>query len=93
MRRAIYPGSFDPVTNGHVDVIERARKLCDEVIVAVAVNDQKKPFFTLEERLEFLRDATQSIDGVKVARLDGLLMAFAVEQGAEAVVQIGRAHV
>ncbi|HET7511846.1 MAG TPA: pantetheine-phosphate adenylyltransferase [Chthoniobacterales bacterium] len=87
MRRAIYPGSFDPVTNGHVDVIERARKLCDEVIVAVAVNDQKKPFFTLEERLEFLRDATQSIDGVKVARLDGLLMAFAVEQGAEAVVR------
>ena len=48
MRRAIYPGSFDPVTNGHLDVIERARKLFDEVIVAVAVNDQKQPFFTLE---------------------------------------------
>ena len=58
MRRAIYPGSFDPVTNGHLDVIERARKLFDEVIVAVAHNDQKQPLFTLEERLEFLRQVT-----------------------------------
>ena len=55
MRRAIYPGSFDPVTNGHLDVIERARKLFDEVIVAVAHNDQKQPLFTLEERLELLQ--------------------------------------
>src|SRR2546423_2361709 len=54
MRRAIYPGSFDPVTNGHLDVIERARKLFDTVIVAVAHNDQKQAFFSLEERLEFL---------------------------------------
>jgi len=65
MRRAIYPGSFDPVTNGHVDVIERARKLFDEVVVAVAFNDQKQPFFTLEERLEFLREVTTTIDGIK----------------------------
>ena len=55
MRRAIYPGSFDPVTNGHLDVIERARKLFDEVVVAVAHNDQKQPYFTLKERLAFLR--------------------------------------
>ena len=87
MRRAIYPGSFDPVTNGHVDVIERARKLFDEVVVAVAVNDQKKPFFSLEERLRFLKEVTSPIGGVKVARFDGLLMRFAVEQGAEAVVR------
>jgi pantetheine-phosphate adenylyltransferase len=87
MRRAIYPGSFDPVTHGHVDVIERARKLFDEVVVAVAVNDQKRPFFSLEERLRFLEEVTGPIGGVKVARLDGLLMRFAVEQGAQAVVR------
>jgi pantetheine-phosphate adenylyltransferase len=87
MRRAIYPGSFDPVTNGHVDVIERARKLFDEVIVAVAINDQKQPFFTLEERLEFLGRVTHSIEGVKVAPLDGLLVDFAVAQEAHAVVR------
>ena len=87
MRRAIYPGSFDPVTNGHVDVIERARKLFDEVVVAVAVNDQKQPFFSLEERLAFLWEVIEPIGGVKVARLDGLLMRFAVEQGAQAVVR------
>ena len=87
MRRAIYPGSFDPVTNGHVDVIERARKLFDEVVVAVAFNDQKQPFFTLEERLGFLREVTTTIDGVKVAPLDGLLVEFAVQQNAHAVVR------
>ena len=54
MRRAIYPGSFDPVTNGHLDVIERARKLFDEVVVAVAHNDEKQPLFSLEERLDLL---------------------------------------
>jgi pantetheine-phosphate adenylyltransferase len=87
MRRAIYPGSFDPVTNGHVDVIERARKLFDEVIVAVAVNDRKQPFFTLEERLGFLRRVTQSIEGVQVAPLNGLLVEFALAQKADAVVR------
>ena len=55
IRRAIYPGSFDPVTNGHLDVIDRARKLFDKVIVAVAHNDQKQPLFTLEEREDMLR--------------------------------------
>ncbi len=87
MRRAIYPGSFDPVTNGHLDVIERARKLFDEVVVAIAHNDQKQPLFTLEERLEFLRQTTAALDGVTVLPLDGLLVEFAVEQGAHAVVR------
>jgi pantetheine-phosphate adenylyltransferase len=87
MRRAIYPGSFDPVTYGHLDVIERARKLFDEVVVAVAVNDQKQPFFELEERLRFLRAATAGFDGIKVAPLDGLLVDFAIEQKAHAVVR------
>lgn len=87
MRRAIYPGSFDPVTNGHLDVIERARKLFDEVVVAVAHNDQKQPFFTLEERLGFLREVTGSLAGVRVSPLDGLLVEFAVRQNAQAVVR------
>ena len=87
MRRAIYPGSFDPVTNGHLDVIERARKLFDEVVVAVAHNDQKQPYFTLKERLAFLMEVTASLNGVKVLPLDGLLVEFAVQQNAHAVVR------
>ena len=87
MRRAIYPGSFDPVTKGHLDVIERARKLFDEVVVAVARNDQKQAFFTLEERLDFLRQVTAPLAGVKVVLLDGLLVEFAVQQDAHAVVR------
>src|SRR5438477_4415372 len=87
MRRAIYPGSFDPVTDGHLDVIERARKLFDEVVVAVAHNDQKQPLFSLEERLDLLRKTTGSIGGVTVAPLDGLLVEFAREQNAQAVIR------
>ncbi|HEY0369250.1 MAG TPA: pantetheine-phosphate adenylyltransferase [Chthoniobacterales bacterium] len=87
MRRAIYPGSFDPVTNGHLDVIERARKLFDEVIVAVAHNDQKSPLFSLEQRLEFLHRSIGSNDGVKIASFDGLLVEFALTQEAIAVIR------
>jgi pantetheine-phosphate adenylyltransferase len=86
-RRAIYPGSFDPVTNGHLDVIERARKLFDEVIVAVAHNDQKNPLFTLEERLGFLRTTIGGLDNVEIAPLDGLLVNFAVTRKATAVIR------
>jgi len=87
VRRAIYPGSFDPVTNGHLDVIERARKLFDEVVVAVAHNDQKQPYFTLKERLAFLGQVTASLNGVKALPLDGLLVEFAVQQNAHAIVR------
>ena len=87
MRRAIYPGSFDPVTNGHLDVIERARKLFDEVVVGIAHNDQKQPFFSLEERLDFLRQMTARLKGVKVLPLDGLLVEFAVQEDAIAVIR------
>jgi len=87
MRRAIYPGSFDPVTNGHLDVIDRARKLFDQVIVAVAHNEQKQPLFTLEERLELLRGTIGNLDRVQIAPLDGLLVDFAVQQRATAVIR------
>lgn len=86
MRRAIYPGSFDPVTNGHLDVIERACTLFDEVIVAVAINDQKQPLFAPDERLAMLRNAITN-DNVRVAPMEGLLVEFAASENAHAVVR------
>lgn len=87
IRRAIYPGSFDPVTNGHLDVIERARKLFDEVIVAVAHNDQKHPLFSLEERIELLRATVDGAKNVEIAPMDGLLVNFAIARKATAVIR------
>jgi pantetheine-phosphate adenylyltransferase len=87
MKRAIYPGSFDPVTNGHLDVIGRARKLFGEIVVAVADNDEKQPLFSLEERLALLRQALDKIDNVRVAQFDGLLVEFAMAQKASAVIR------
>jgi pantetheine-phosphate adenylyltransferase len=87
MRRAIYPGSFDPVTNGHLDVIERARKLFDEVVVAVAHNDEKQPLFSLEHRLDLLRETAGKIGNVRIAEFEGLLVEFARKEHAGAVVR------
>ncbi len=87
MRCAIYPGSFDPVTNGHLDVIERARKLFDEVVVAVAHNDEKKPLFSLKERLDLLRETAGRIDNVRIAEFNGLLVDFAKAEKAGAVIR------
>jgi pantetheine-phosphate adenylyltransferase len=87
MRRAIYPGSFDPITNGHLDVIERASKLFDEVIVAVADNVEKQPLFTLEERLELLRTTIGAHATVRIGQFDGLLVDFAVAEKATAVIR------
>ena len=87
MRRAIYPGSFDPVTYGHLDVIERAARLFDEVVVAVAFNESKKALFTIEERLEFLRGTVGDIPNVTIARFDTLLVDFARGRGATAIIR------
>jgi pantetheine-phosphate adenylyltransferase len=87
MKRAIYPGSFDPVTNGHLDVVERARKLFDEVIVAVAHNDEKQPMFTLQERLDLLQNTLGKIDNVRITHFEGLLVDFAVAEKAGAVIR------
>jgi pantetheine-phosphate adenylyltransferase len=87
MRRAIYPGSFDPVTNGHLDVIERARKLFDEVVVAVAHNDEKQPLFSLKDRLDLLRETAGKIDNVRIAEFEGLLVEFATKEEAGAVIR------
>jgi pantetheine-phosphate adenylyltransferase len=87
MKRAIYPGSFDPVTNGHLDVVERAGKLFEEVIVAVARNDEKQPLFSLKERLDLLEQTVGKIPGVRIAQFDGLLVEFAVAEKASAVIR------
>jgi pantetheine-phosphate adenylyltransferase len=87
MIRAIYPGSFDPVTNGHLDVVERARKLFDEVIVAVAHNDEKQPLFPLKERLDLLQETVGKIENVRIAQFEGLLVEFARAEKAGAVIR------
>jgi pantetheine-phosphate adenylyltransferase len=91
MRRAIYPGSFDPVTNGHLDIIERGCKLFDEIIIAILVNPEKRPFFTIEERQSMLEDVLKQLDrGTCILRVDdfeGLLVHYAVAQQAHAIVR------
>ena len=91
MRRAIYPGSFDPVTNGHLDIIQRGCKLFDEIIVAVLVNPGKKAFFTIEERSEILSAVLRDIDHgdcvVSVESFEGLMVQYAVERKANAIVR------
>jgi pantetheine-phosphate adenylyltransferase len=87
MRTAIYPGSFDPLTNGHLDVIERAVKLFDRVVVAVAKNESKQPLFTLEERLELVRRSIQHLRGVEADSFDCLLVDYAEQRSAQAVVR------
>ena len=91
MRRAIYPGSFDPVTNGHLDIIERGCKLFDEIVIAVVVNPGKQPMFTLEERRAMLEEALAGLGGgacrLSVDSFEGLLMDYAVRKGAGAVVR------
>ena len=87
MRTAIYPGSFDPLTNGHLDVIQRAAKLFDRVIVAVAQNDSKQPLFPLAERLALVKGAIKHLPHVKADSFDGLLIEYAARQKAQAVVR------
>ncbi len=79
-QRAVYPGTFDPVTNGHIDVIQRARAIFSEVIVAVAVNPEKQPLFSLEERVAFIRRATRGLRGVTVEGFDSLAVEYVRRQ-------------
>jgi len=84
---AVYPGSFDPITNGHLDVIERGRKLFDRLIVAILRNPQKVPLFSIEEREAMIREAVKDFPNVEVAVFDGLLVKFAREQGCRVIVR------
>jgi pantetheine-phosphate adenylyltransferase len=87
VRRAACPGSFDPVTNGHIDIIGRAAALFDEVVVAVGVNKSKSRLFTAEERIDMLTEAIQPYDNVVVDSFDGLLTDFCQERGVVAIVK------
>ena len=87
MTRAVYPGSFDPVTKGHLDVIERSAALVDELIVAVLKNNAKTPLFSVEERVKMLEDVTRHIPNVRVESFCGLSVEFARQRGAKALVR------
>ncbi len=87
MRRAIYPGSFDPITNGHLDVLQRAAGIFDNLIIAVARDNAKQSLFTVEERVDLIRNATADIDGIEVMPFDGLLVNFARQHNAIALVR------
>lgn len=87
MNIAVYPGSFDPVTLGHLDIIKRACKIFDKVVVAVFTNANKTPAFSVEQRKELLRKVTKDINNVKIASCDGLLIDYAREIGASTIVR------
>ncbi len=87
LRIAVYPGTFDPVTNGHLDLIKRGLRLFDKVIVAVGKNPSKMPLFTLEERLEMIKETACIDHRVEVAKFDGLLVDFARSKGAGAILR------
>lgn len=85
--KALYPGTFDPPTNGHVDLIQRGSRIFDHLVVAVLNNPGKNPLFTVAERVEMLQEATRALTNVSVATFDGLMVEFAREQGASAVLR------
>ncbi|OGC07707.1 pantetheine-phosphate adenylyltransferase [candidate division WOR-1 bacterium RIFOXYD2_FULL_36_8] len=87
MKKAVYPGSFDPITNGHLDIIKRAAEIFDEVCVAVISNPDKNAYFSLEERLQMLKEAAKDIKKVKVDYFDGLLVDYAKHKGFEAIIR------
>ncbi|TLY35684.1 MAG: pantetheine-phosphate adenylyltransferase [Nitrospirae bacterium] len=87
MKIGVYPGTFDPITNGHVDLITRSLRLFDRVYVAVALNPQKHPVFDLDERVEMVRVATKDLPHVEVEPFHGLLVQFVRERGAHAIIR------
>ena len=87
MRTAVYPGSFDPITNGHIDLIERALCIFDRLIVAVAIHRDKSTLFTIEERIEMVKEATEKYDRLTVDNISGLTVDYVREQGASVIVR------
>lgn len=87
MRKAIYPGSFDPVTYGHVDIIRRASALVDELVIGVLKNNAKKGMFSTEERIEFLKRVTEDMPNVCIISYDGLLVDCAVKYGTRTIIR------
>jgi pantetheine-phosphate adenylyltransferase len=87
MRKVVYPGTFDPITNGHIDLVERACKLFDEVVVAIASSEKKGPLFTLEERVDITRKVLSHLDNVEVCGFNVLLADFVAQKNAQGVVR------
>ena len=87
MKRAIYPGSFDPVTFGHIDMIERSAKIVDELVVAILVNSAKNPLFSVEERVSMLREITGHVPNIKITSFHGLLIDYARKVDASIIVR------
>ena len=87
MNRAIYPGSFDPITFGHLDIIKRASKLCDELIIGVLNNKQKNPLFSIDERVNMIKELTENSGNVKVECFEGLLVDFAKKKDAQVIIR------
>lgn len=87
MRTVVYPGSFDPITNGHLDVIQRAARLFDRVIVAIAINQSKTPLFTMAQRKELTERSVQHLGNVEVDTFTGLLVEYVQDKGGEAVIR------
>ncbi len=85
--KALYPGTFDPITNGHIDIVRRASRLCDELVLAVADNPGKGPFFDLKERVALARRVLADLDNVSVIGFDGLLIDFAKKHNASVIVR------
>jgi len=84
---AVYPGTFDPITNGHCDVVWRGLNLFDEIIVAIAKNGSKDPLFTVEERLEMVRKTFEDVPNIEVDSFDGLLVDYVVHRGADTILR------
>jgi len=87
MKHAIYPGSFDPVTFGHIDIIERASKMFDKITVGVLVNQGKTPLFSVEERVNILKEVTKHLPNVRVDSFDGLLVEYAKKEQANVIIR------
>ena len=84
---AVYPGTFDPITNGHIDLVERSLGIFDEVIIALAPNPKKMPLFTIEERIEMIKAATKGLENVKTDVFNGLLVNYAKKKKAKAIIR------
>ncbi len=87
MKRGIYPGTFDPFTNGHLDLVHRGLRIFDEIIIAVAPNPKKEPLFTIEERLSLIGESVKDYDNVRVEAFDGLLVDYARSVGGVAILR------
>jgi len=87
LKTAVYPGSFDPITNGHLDIVERSAEMFDNIVIAIFINPNKKPLFSVEERLELIREVTRHLPNVQVDSFQGLLSDYARQRSAKVIIR------